>query len=636
MYSAMKIKTLSILPLLLLAAIGLQAQSWKKTVKCADRLVEKRYLPEAVSKYDKALRHKKLKEDSALTILYKQATALDLLGNTIRSENSYKRIIASGNSSNEVLYNLARARQANGNYAAAASDFEMLFQSTNDERYQRFAELSKSAASRKRNDWNTQRTIFSTHASEYAPAYYKKGIVFSSSRINRGSSPQRIRWNEEPFTSLYSAEEDYKGSLSVVEKLPAPLNSRLNDGAACFNAAYDEVFITRNNTKCKQRNQLQILHSRWNGREWSAPKPLPFQLRGSSYAHPSLSTDGNTLFFSSNQPGTLGGFDIFYAVRNGDTWQAPENAGSNINTPGDEKFPFIAENGTLWFTSDYLPGLGNMDLFYAKREEGGRWTAPINATPINSHRDDFALIFDAKNKRGFFSSNRDGDDDIFSFEKLKSIDDSDKKKQPSKQTIDALVLNAANNTPIPNAMIEIYEPEKVKGFFFYTNNDGRAAIDEVIELGDQVTVSAKGFLPEDLSGAEAVSFLPQGILLKPYLRPEPMVLKLYYDIGKSTPTADGLSALSPLIDSLRKHPNHRILISGYACSIGNYYLNLGLSHDRAKKIEHYLLQKGVNPEDISMTFFGAIGLDKECSRNPKCAAETQRESRRVEVRVEFF
>jgi outer membrane protein OmpA-like peptidoglycan-associated protein len=153
---------------------------------------------------------------------------------------------------------------------------------------------------------------------------------------------------------------------------------------------------------------------------WSDPEPFPFNSNEYSVGHPALTPDGRTLFFASDMPGGFGGVDIYVSEWQSGKWTDPFNLGPVINTEGDEMFPFIHPEGWLFYSSDGLPGLGSMDIFYSNVFDYKKPSTPINlGVPVNSNADDFAFIIDKDFKRGYFSSNREkgwGNDDMYAFD----------------------------------------------------------------------------------------------------------------------------------------------------------------------------------------------------------------------------
>ncbi|MCF6184641.1 MAG: carboxypeptidase regulatory-like domain-containing protein, partial [Bacteroidales bacterium] len=260
-----------------------------------------------------------------------------------------------------------------------------------------------------------------TKNQDFGTAYYKDKIVFTSSRAKLKLIQRVWFMNDLPFLNLYVAEPE-NSELIKVKPFGRNINKKYNEGPASFNEAGNFMAFTRNNYKVKNKNdkiKLQIFTSKFKNNEWTDIKPMNFNSNKYSVGHPALTADGNTMYFASDMPGGFGGVDIYVTNKNKEgQWSKPINLGSDINTKGDEMFPFIYENSFLFFASDGLGGLGGLDLFYV-RKKGNIFTIPKNiGAPINSSKDDFAFILNKKMTAGYFSSDRKdgkGSDDIYSF-----------------------------------------------------------------------------------------------------------------------------------------------------------------------------------------------------------------------------
>jgi outer membrane protein OmpA-like peptidoglycan-associated protein len=645
-----QIKLFSFTLLLMAVAVSGYASRWQKAEKCADKKVQKKYYVLAADKYERLLRCKRLPADSAYTIHAKLGDCYMKMGNTIQAESHYAGAVKSGKADAVTGFKYARSLQANGKYADARDWFDRVAAdpSVKDWQPKAFAEKCDKAfkTPSPANKYDITRERFNTSASEYAPAYYKKGLAYTSNASERFVAAHRTMWNKERFTDVYTVQEDNKGDLLVTDKLPAPLNSRLNDGAVCFNAAYDEVFITRNNRHCKRHDQLQVLVSHFNGTEWSRPKVLSFEMPGASYAHPNLSPDGSTLYFSSDVQGTgYGGMDLYMVHRNGNAWETPANLGPLVNTPGNETFPYMAADSSLYFTSDGQPGYGGMDLFHAKFKEGKLSKADNMGLDFNSPKDDLSLIVDTRNRTGYFASNRDGDDDIYSFKLPRKgedrMADKDKEHINDKVTSDNMrtgkIVDKSTNAPIAGARIEISRPSNpMDGVFYYTNDSGLFHFARKIDADDQVRVLKDKYKVNSFNGAsvaDARSFeisMDSEVLLS---SARMNFTTLYYDINKSNVTDGMMDMLRPIIDRMKGSAPGLVYISGYADEQGGDTYNYGLSLRRVKEVSDYLTSQGIDNQKIKSNYFGAVKLSDKCRQNPKCIHDTDRENRRVEIYI---
>ncbi len=265
-----------------------------------------------------------------------------------------------------------------------------------------------------------------SRANEMSPFIYRNGIVFASTRGTEKKS-KKDQWTGQPYFNLYFAEGS-KDRFGKSRPFSTKLSSDRNDGPASFNGTGSIVFYSRNNTSSgrKQRAKhggkaMQIYQSVMLEGEWSKPQKLSFCDPRYEYTHPAVSADGNTLFFASDKPGGLGGMDIWKTERSAAGWTEPENLGSGINTQGNEAFPFVHDDGTLYFSSDGRRGLGGLDIYRSPLRSGRYSQAENMRSPINSPQDDFGLVFDTERDQGYFSSNRPGGkggDDLYSLSRF--------------------------------------------------------------------------------------------------------------------------------------------------------------------------------------------------------------------------
>lgn len=280
-----------------------------------------------------------------------------------------------------------------------------------------------------------------TPKAEFSPVLYdNEDLVFVTEPKNDKPIRRISAWNNEKFYIWNIADRKDSITFSNPKLFNAHVQNKYFDGPMCFNTDGTKLYFTRSaSLKDKDKNsknkdmpvKQQIFSSDMNKFGDVHPEIKPFEYNTHDYncMHPSLSKDGKRLYFVSDMPGTLGGMDIFMCEWDKDTWGKPVNCGPEVNTAGNEVFPFVDEEGTLYFSSDYRPGLGGMDIFNADawpNKEKLFFNAENLGANINSKSDDFGVITFDKGKRGYLSSNRKNqlrDDDIYYFinNKPKSI-----------------------------------------------------------------------------------------------------------------------------------------------------------------------------------------------------------------------
>lgn len=262
-----------------------------------------------------------------------------------------------------------------------------------------------------------------TELTEYGAAYYKDGIVYAACEQGQGITQRLFRWNDTPFLDLYFVPVDTSGNVGTPRPFERGINTKFHEGSATFFNDGQRMIFTRNSYVDGEvqksdaginKLKLFIADREADGDGWTNVQPLPFNNDEYATGQPAMSADGQTLYFVSDAPGGSGGTDLYACDYQQGQWGAPRNLGKPINTAGDEMFPFVHTDGSLYFASRGHQGLGGLDVFRVATPDA----QPENlGYPVNSSLDDFALVLDSAGTRGFFSSNRDGggaDDNLYS------------------------------------------------------------------------------------------------------------------------------------------------------------------------------------------------------------------------------
>ncbi len=354
---------------------------------------------------------------------------------------------------------------------------------------------------------------FNSSQSDFSPAFYKNGIVFSSTRQVSDFVQRNHTWTDKSFTNLFytSAEDGYEKT----EKFAKQLRGKYNYGPATFNRNGNEMYYTINNPKKKSKNgfkNLRIYSAKYNLQKKKWVKTYKFPYNSTDYAstHPSLSIDGKKLYFSSNMPGGYGGMDIYVCTLKDSLWSKPKNLGPNINSPGEELFPFIDKDSLLFFASDGRGGLGGLDIFSFNLKDTSAIAENVGA-PLNSYADDFALIKYPTADKGFFSSSRGNegiDDDIYSYVRIK----------PKGKTINVFVVDNATGRLIDSSSL-VVSSEIYKTPFNYLLPEGRLfQLSVVANKKFKLEASAEGYTNNSISftanSADSIYVIKLNKLLK--------------------------------------------------------------------------------------------------------------------------
>lgn len=342
--------------------------------------------------------------------------------------------------------------------------------------------------------YNVQHLDINSNLDDFGPVLNSDGKLIFSSERDRGSAVKRLHcWTGNPFLELFEVErrENQDGAcLSYdygrVDKYDNIFNSKFHDAAITFGNEGDEMYFTRNNlVKGKTGKsddgvvKLKVFRSVKSGDSWGELESLPFNSDEYSVAHPALSADGQKLFFSSDMPGGFGGMDLYFAERNGERWGSPINLGPKINTEGNELFPFIKNDGAIYFASDGHIGLGGLDIFMAPADASAFGAVTNLGYPINTFSDDFGMIFEKDGRNGYFASDREGGlgrDDIYGFCK-------------TAVPLEVLVKDCTTDEPIPGATVV----DDCTGQTYTANEDGIAYIDMKLDQCCTFSASMEGF-----------------------------------------------------------------------------------------------------------------------------------------------
>jgi len=482
-----------------------------------------------------------------------------------------------------------------------------------------------------------------TPAAEYSPVYNKGDLYFTSNR----DGGKVYKATGTGFTDIYSVKT--RGAVVEIASLKAldPIinDPGVNEGSVTFSAdGYTMIYAKGNTGKSNDAEQIKLYFTRYRNGRWSTPRPLNVNDATSWDSTPALSPDGTTLYWSSDRPGGFGGSDIYSAtINNRGRWVDIRNLGPSINTPGDEAFPYMAEDGALYFSSDGLPGLGRLDIFVAKRQ-GGEMRVENLGAPINSEGDDFGMhLFNVT--RGFFTSNRPGgkgDDDIYTF-----VND-----DPNLKIVNFYL---AGVTVSPNSVggEEILGNTKVrlldvKGDKLisetFTGDDGSFKFQLfgeesyylVAEKPDYFTTridfSTVGKTPPLASLTELITNVnfETKISLDKIEVLKPIVLdNIYYDLDKADIRADAALELDKLVQLMRDNPEIEIELASHTDDRAPDDYNMDLSDRRARSAVQYLITQGIGAARMVARGYGETQLIVKTAQTE----EEHQVNRRTEFKV---
>jgi outer membrane protein OmpA-like peptidoglycan-associated protein/tetratricopeptide (TPR) repeat protein len=431
----------------------------------------------AISAYLKALKKQKKANDPEL--LAKIGDAFRLTKDYSNAATYYRLAIDKGSTNPDVFLHDGMILKSTGNYEEAEIKFRKCLELRPGNLLAmngiRSCENVKKWKAKPKEYEATNLSKINTQASEFSPVIWKNKIVFVAERESDLINFSHYEFNDKPFLNVFSAEmkNDEPGKISEFAK---KLNTIYHDGPVCFSKDGNTIYYTRVTYKVDKKNKefvnrAKIYSSELNGTSLKKEILLPINDENFSVAHPSISDDGQFLFYCSDKPGGFGGFDIYCSKLGANGWEPPVNLGPDINTTGNEEFPFIRSDGVLFFSSDGLPGFGGFDIFSATRING-KWIMRRNeGTGLNDITDDFGVYF-TNEKEGYFSSDRPGglgSDDIYKF------------KYSSKSVaVDGFVLNSIDTAnPAINQKIFLMDKEGNKIAETKTDNKGYFKFDNL-------------------------------------------------------------------------------------------------------------------------------------------------------------
>lgn len=564
-----------------------------------------------------------------------------------------------------------------------------------DRRASAFSRANPGAFSKDASFWKVSLTDLNTSASEYSPAFYKGGLVFASNRMTDRPVKRVFPWDRTPFTSLYyirklgdiknandhpigsairgrnsiarsndddtaptandtktlgqydpSVTGDSSGLGQIlnrgVQLLHGNVNSKYHEGPA---AAFPDgsIIFTRNNyfkgkSGVSERgvNKLKLYLA--TGNSLSVISEFPYNNDEYSVGHPALTADGNILVFASDMPGGFGGTDLYYSVRSGVQWTRPINMGKQINTEGNEQFPSLSADGSLFFSSTGHPGLGGLDVFEVPLTNMRAARAPVNlGAPINSSRDDFGFIRAEDGKSGFFSSNRAGNDDIYKFE------------QASYRVIFAgQVTDGRTRIPLGGSRILLRTLDGVDTVM--TNGRGEFRLDMRKETDYEITAQKLGYVSQlvfktsigidrdsvvrtDMQLFKTESLQQYVISNCDSLKRVFAVENIFYDLDRDEIRPDARRALDHLASLMRRHPEMSVVTSSHCDSRASEDYNRNLSLRRGNAAKNYLVARGINGSRIKVEYYGKTRLLNRCYDGVICSEADQQLNRRTEFDV---
>jgi peptidoglycan-associated lipoprotein len=576
------------------------------------------------------------------------------LSNRIKeAERFYEKAGGVGIDKDSVQLYYSQSLRANGKYEEARKQLEEMRNNAADEKMKERASteldgldyLEKLAEKKSYYKIKNLETI-NTPLSEYSPVYMNSELYFTSSR----GTGKIYEATGTPFSDIYKAST--KGAVvdvNTITTLPETINSPIvNEGTITFSPdGKTMVFGKGNSGKRKGTNDVDLYLSRYRNGAWTEPQLININQPEGWESTPAFSPDGRTLYFSSNRKGGYGGLDLYSAQMDSrGRFGKVRNLGPEINTAGDELFPYVSDNGKMYFSSDGQPGYGMMDIFVVNRANGKNKIDNLGQ-PVNSTGDDFGLFL-FRPDRGFFTSNREGgkgDDDIYTF-----INE-DPNLKVVNYTLEGVTLTPKKSDStreiLPNTKVTLVDGKGDVMQDFITGNDGKflfrvyenenytliGETDGYLVKRQPFTTIGKSVPLESLKELITNITLDTVIVLERLEKNKIFVLNnIYFELDKSDIRADAALELDKLVELLNDNPEIKIELSSHTDSIASNTYNIQLSQRRAESTVAYLIRKGIAADKLVAKGYGE---DKPIARNTNPDGSDNPDGRQRNRRTEF-
>ena len=636
--------------LITIAVLALAACGADTAMKKGDKFFALGEYYDAASCYKKAYSQTKAKEKPLRgQRALKMADCYRRINFTQKAIAAYNNAVRYKQADTTALFNLAQLQLKNGSYKEAEKTFLLLIDSlgTTERKLTSLVNSHSSnltpltsqtiiglQSARMAPQWKAEadysgytvkrQDIFNSRRAEYSPALAgddSDQLYFSSTR-NQAKGDEVSGITGMKNADIFFSQKDDKGKWSKPEPIESDLNSEFDEGACTFSADFKTMYLTVCKTDPSYPRYAQIATAQRSDASWGKATVLDISRDTlSTFAHPAPSPDGRWLYFVSDMPGGLGGYDIWRAELAGNSIVSVENVGAPINTPGDEMFPTFRPNGDLYFSSNGHPGFGGLDIYIVSGEKlevrGERLPVDSNQLdnsltthlspltpeiehpgfPLNSAGDDFGMTFEGLHNRGYFSSNRGdarGWDHIYSFEKSEVI-----------QTVKGWVYEQDGY-------------ELPQGLVYMVGNDG---------TNKKISVHGDGSFEEEIKPNVSYVFLgtckgflnhKEELRVEPVLESEEYVLQfplasitapvlidnIFFDFDKATLRPESTEALDKLVELLNENANVTIELSSHTDNRGSDQYNERLSQRRAESVVNYLIEHGIAADRLSPVGYG--------------------------------
>lgn len=538
-------------------------------------------------------------------VAFKMGRCYRLLNMSARASAAFQNALRYEYPDSTTHFMLAQALHADGKYSAALRSYDKYLEFCPDDSLAincaegcRTAQEIRARGSRY---VVKQAKLFNSRRADFCPMYLGADCdqIYYTSTTEKATGDKKSEITGMKNADVFFSKKNEKGEWERPEPVEGELNTEFDEGIVAFSPDAQTMYLTKARRELNAPTSVEIYTSTRSDAKWSAP--VKFEITAdtlSTFGHPAVSPDGEYLYFVSDMPGGYGGKDI-WRISLKERQGSLVNLGPDINTEGNDDFPYVRSDGSLYFSSDGHPGMGGLDIFRATTVGDPadlRWEVENMGFPINSAGDDFGITF-GKGEDGFFSSNRGdarGYDHIYSFE-----------YDPVRITIEGLVMDK-DEEPVKNAIIRIVgndgsnqkEVARDDGSFSFALQRG---VKYVMLAGAKGYLNQKQEFASD-STMEDANYWVEFIL--PSISKPSVVENIFYDYDKADLRPESKTALNELIAVLHDNPNVTIEMASHTDRWGSDAYNINLSERRAKSVVDYLVENGISRDRLQPHGYG--------------------------------
>ena len=446
---------------------------------------------------------------------------------------------------------------------------------------------------------------FNSRRGEFCPMLYGEKydqLYFTSSRTPKGANKDK----DETISAItgqrnndfFLVKQDEQGNWLAPVELEDEVNTEFDEGTPSFSKDGNTMYYTYCAQDPEGPRTSEIYVSTRSSAKWGkGTRASIVKDSVTALGHPAVSPDGKYLYYVSDAVGGFGGKDIFRSRLVGNDFGPMENLGPDINTPGDEMFPYVRDSVTLYFASNGHPGMGGLDLFKATQDSTGKWHVENLKATINSMGDDFGITFEGDKEKGFFSSNRNdarGYDHLYSFE------------LPVITIFIEGIVSDVDENPIEDATVRIVGKDGLNEKVL-AKKDGTYRVELERDIRYVMMASARGYLNQNFELKTGPEEKNETYIVDFYLSPisKPVVIEnIFYDFDKATLRPESQKALDEMIKMLNDNPNVTIELGAHTDRKGSDQYNERLAQRRAQSVVDYLIAGGIEKERLEAKGYG--------------------------------